>query len=73
MLKGFVLGIVTAVVVALAVVFAALPGLSVARKDPPQAEVAVATWLLHHSVPASMSAALVATGLTAALAEAGTL
>ncbi|HVJ54331.1 MAG TPA: cytochrome c3 family protein [Aliidongia sp.] len=29
----------------------ALPGLSSARPEPPQAEVAVATWLLHHSVP----------------------
>src|SRR5579871_853486 len=28
-----------------------LPGLSVAHQDPPQAEVAVATWLLHQSVP----------------------
>ena len=28
-----------------------LPGLSSARPEPPQAEIAVATWLLHHSVP----------------------
>jgi predicted CXXCH cytochrome family protein len=29
----------------------ALPGLSTARLEPPKAEVAVATWLLRHSVP----------------------
>src|SRR5579883_3143535 len=28
-----------------------LPGLSSARSEPPAAEVAVATWLLHQSVP----------------------
>ena len=28
-----------------------LPGLSVARKDPPKLEVEIATWLLRHSVP----------------------
>ena len=73
MLKGFVLGIVTAVVVALAVVFAALPGLSVARKDPPAVEVGVATWLLHHSVPASAKAAVNPVATSAADIEAGTL
>ena len=31
--------------------FLLLPGLSVARKDPPALETTVATWLLHHSVP----------------------
>jgi predicted CXXCH cytochrome family protein len=31
--------------------FWVLPGLSVARKNPPVAEVAVATWMLRHSVP----------------------
>jgi predicted CXXCH cytochrome family protein len=31
----------------------ALPGLSSARQEPPAAEVAVATWLLHESVPAA--------------------
>ena len=71
MLKGFVLGIVTAVVVAVAVVFAALPGLSVARRDPPQAEVAVATWLLHHSVPASAKAAVNPVAASPADVEAG--
>ncbi len=29
----------------------ALPGLSSARPEPPVAEVALATWLLRHSVP----------------------
>jgi predicted CXXCH cytochrome family protein len=33
-----------------------LPGLSVARQEPPAAEVEVATWLLRHSVPASAKA-----------------
>jgi predicted CXXCH cytochrome family protein len=28
-----------------------LPGLSSARPEPPQAEISIATWLLHHSVP----------------------
>jgi mono/diheme cytochrome c family protein len=28
-----------------------VPGLSSARNEPPDLEVAVATWLLHHSVP----------------------
>ena len=34
-----------------------LPGLSVARKEPPAVEVSVATWLLHHSVPAAAKGA----------------
>ena len=34
-----------------------LPGLSVARQEPQLVEVAAATWLLHHSVPASANAA----------------
>src|SRR5262245_61538840 len=29
-----------------------LPGLSVARQEPSKAEVAIASWLLRHSVPA---------------------
>ena len=33
--------------------FEVLPGLSIARNDPPALETSVATWLLHHSVPAS--------------------
>jgi len=33
-----------------------LPGLSVARQEPSQLEVQVATWLLRHSVPASADA-----------------
>src|SRR5215472_518679 len=38
--------------------FAVLPGLSVARRPPPRVETSVATWLLHHSVPASARAAV---------------
>jgi predicted CXXCH cytochrome family protein len=71
MLKGFVLGIVTVVVVAVAVLFASLPGLSVARKEPPAAEAGVATWLLHHSVPASAKAAVSPVKTSAADIEAG--
>jgi mono/diheme cytochrome c family protein len=50
-----------AVVIALAVVLAGvavlayrlvIPGLSSARQEPPAAEVTIATWLLHESVPA---------------------
>jgi predicted CXXCH cytochrome family protein len=33
-----------------------LPGLSVARQEPSGVEVAAATWLLHHSVPAAAKA-----------------
>ncbi len=36
--------------------FAVLPGLSVARNQPSKLEVAVATYLLDHSVPASAKA-----------------
>src|ERR1700759_3053811 len=71
MLKGFVLGVVTIAVVALAVVFAALPGLSVARREPPKAEVQAATWLLHHSVPASARAAVNPVAASPADVEAG--
>jgi len=38
---------------AAALYFVALPGLSVARSEPPRIEVDVATWLLRHSVPAA--------------------
>jgi len=34
-----------------------LPGLSAARREPSRVEVTAATWLLHHSVPASARAA----------------
>jgi predicted CXXCH cytochrome family protein len=34
-----------------------LPGLSVARQEPPRLEVVTASWLLRHSVPASAKAA----------------
>ena len=48
-------------VVALAVLaagfyFTVLPGLSVARQEPSKLEVAIATFLLHHSVPAGEAA-----------------
>src|SRR6201996_3182636 len=56
MLRGFVLGIAAVAVLALAALFASLPGLSVARREPPAVEVQAATWLLHHSVPASAKA-----------------
>ena len=36
--------------------FAVLPGLSVARNEPSKVEVALATWLLKHSVPADQAA-----------------
>jgi predicted CXXCH cytochrome family protein len=35
-----------------------LPGLSIARREPSAAEVQVATWLLHHSVPRAAKAAV---------------
>jgi predicted CXXCH cytochrome family protein len=35
-----------------------LPGLSVARQEPSRAEVGIATWLLHHSVPRAAKAAI---------------
>lgn len=34
----------------------ALPGLSGARRDPPEVEIAIATWLLRHSVPGRVKA-----------------
>jgi len=49
--------VIAAVVIVLAVVAGvllystALPGLSVARSEPPGIEVDLATWLLRHSVP----------------------
>lgn len=47
--------IFTGLVVVLVAVayFKILPGLSVARSEPPRLETAVATWLLNHSVPAA--------------------
>ena len=40
-------------ILAAAAYFLLLPGLSLARNDPPAIETNVATWLLHHSVPAA--------------------
>jgi predicted CXXCH cytochrome family protein len=47
------LGALIGALAAAAGYFVVLPGLSIARKDPPALEVDVATWLLHHSVPAA--------------------
>lgn len=51
--KGRSVWIALVVVLVLTAVFyfGVLPGLSVARKNPPVVETAVATWLLRHSVP----------------------
>ena len=53
--KRFLFGaslVVIAVAVALASLYAlVVPGLSRARTEPPGIEVAIATWLLHQSVP----------------------
>jgi predicted CXXCH cytochrome family protein len=46
-------GVVLAGILGVVAYVWALPGLSIARKDPPALETSVATWLLHHSVPAS--------------------
>ena len=35
-----------------------VPGLSSARTEAPAAEVTIATWLLHHSVPGEMKSAV---------------
>jgi predicted CXXCH cytochrome family protein len=48
-----------------------LPGLSIARQEPPAVETEVATWLLHHSVPASAKAARMPFAISAAEIEAG--
>jgi predicted CXXCH cytochrome family protein len=48
---------IAVLVVALGVAYVTvLPGLSIARQEPPKLEVSAATWLLHHSVPASAKA-----------------
>ncbi|MGH6869564.1 MAG: c-type cytochrome, partial [Methylocella sp.] len=49
----------------------ALPGLSSARRQPPGMEVAVATWLLRHSVPAAARRQRNPLGADAADAAAG--
>ena len=69
-------GIAIAVVFALIVVAGALyewilPGLSSARTVPPKLEVAIATWLLHQSVPAAAKAAVNPLGSDAADIVAG--
>ncbi len=49
--------VLAGVLVALAILYRfALPGLSSARPSPPKVEVAVATWLLRHSVPPEAAA-----------------
>ena len=71
MLKGFVLGVVAVLAVAAAVLFAALPGLSVANHEAPGVEVDMATWLLRHSVPAKARDARMPFVVNAAEVEAG--
>ena len=44
--------VVTVIVLAGAAYEWIIPGLSSARTVPPRFEIAIATWLLHHSVPA---------------------
>ena len=55
---GKIIAVLVVVILLLGAAFYAfvLPGLSVARKQPPALEVDVATWLLNHSVPASAKA-----------------
>ena len=55
--RSLIAGILTIFLVIAAVAyFAVLPGLSVARQEPSKLEVAVATYLLQHSVPSSAKA-----------------
>ncbi|HET7131891.1 MAG TPA: c-type cytochrome [Gammaproteobacteria bacterium] len=68
--------IAAAIVVAVVVVFGvlyvrALPGLSVARNEPPALETTVATWLLSHSVPGEDRAKQNPLGADAAAVAAG--
>jgi predicted CXXCH cytochrome family protein len=53
---SFIVAIIVAVLGALYVIV--VPGLSSARSEPPQAEVVIATWGLHQSVPADARAAV---------------
>ena len=55
--RGSILALAVIAAIAAALYLAVLPGLSVARRDPPTVETVAATWLLHHSVPASAKAA----------------
>ncbi|HEX4182000.1 MAG TPA: c-type cytochrome, partial [Caulobacteraceae bacterium] len=74
MRRGWTLAAVLIVVLAAALGLAwakLLPGLSRARQEPPAAEVDVATWLLHHSVPASAKAMKNPLGRDPADVEAG--
>jgi predicted CXXCH cytochrome family protein len=66
---AFIVAMVVAILGALYVIF--VPGLSSARSEPPQTEVAVATWLLHHSVPAEAKASVNPLGNDAADITAG--
>jgi predicted CXXCH cytochrome family protein len=64
--------LITAVVV-LALAFSAyafvLPGLSIARQDASPLETGIATWLLHHSVPASAKKAISPLGPRPSIAD----
>ncbi len=50
---GAAIGLVVIALLGAALFVKALPGLSSARGEPPAAEVTIATWLLHHSVPSA--------------------
>jgi predicted CXXCH cytochrome family protein len=51
-----ILLLVAVIVLAAGFYFLELPGLSVARSEPSQLEVSLATWMLKHSVPAEAAA-----------------
>jgi predicted CXXCH cytochrome family protein len=51
--SALVVGVMLAAII---VYRSVLPGLSSARHEPPAAEVSIATWLLHESVPAAVRA-----------------
>ena len=55
-LAALVAGVVILGGVGVLVYRSIIPGLSSARREPPAAEVSVATWLLHESVPADARA-----------------
>jgi predicted CXXCH cytochrome family protein len=51
--RAAAIGLVAILLVGALLVVTMLPGLSSTRNEPPAAEVAIATWLLHHSVPSA--------------------
>ena len=50
---GFLVFVLALAALASALYVLALPGLSVARREPSRLETSIATWLLHQSVPDS--------------------